>query len=282
MTTKKARINEQEDTLEKFNNGGYFNRTGKFINLNYEKIKYSIENTIVYNYVETDKLFRDCDDSVYTTKHCDVEIINKDTFTVAINLVRDNFNPLILNLANRFHPGGGYLNGAAAQEESLCRRSSLPLVIDSKEIKKMYPFPKSGAIYSPKILIIKDNKYNPLDEPIEVSIITAAAPRCSTSKDCIISPDGERLLNKELEAEITRTISTILKIGIIHGHDSIILGAIGCGAFNNPPYHVARIFKSIIDGYEFTAQYKKIIFAILDDHNSGKIGNYKPFIDIFG
>jgi hypothetical protein len=59
MTTKKARINEQEDTLEKFNNGGYFNRTGKFINLNYEKIKYSIENTIVYNYVETDKLFRD-------------------------------------------------------------------------------------------------------------------------------------------------------------------------------------------------------------------------------
>jgi uncharacterized protein (TIGR02452 family) len=285
MTTRNTRAKEQEDTLTKFDKEGYFNIAGKFVDLNYDKIRYSIDRSVVYTHSGLDKLYRSYEyPDPTTSKHCDVEIINEDTFTTAIDLVHKGFNPLVLNLANRFHPGGGYLNGAAAQEESLCRRSSLPLVIDSKEMKKFYPFPLSGGIYSPKILIIKDAEYNLLDEPIEISIVTAAAPRCSRdpkSKDFTTDAVGEKLLNKHLEAELTRTIATILKMGVVQGHDSIVLGAIGCGAFNNPPYHVAKIFKEIIDGYGFTALYKKIVFAILDDHNSGKVGNYKPFVDVF-
>ena len=63
--------------------------------------------------------------------------------------------------------------------------------------------------------------------------------------------------------------------------DSIVVGAFGCGAFQNPPKHIARLFHEVIDEKEFKDKYKLIAFAILEDHNSPRGGNLQPFIEEF-
>ena len=84
---------------------------------------------------------------------------------------------------------------------------------------------------------------------------------------------------------IKNKIRTIFRIGLAHGHDSLVLGALGCGAFRNPPRHVARLFYEVMDELEFKNKYRRIVFAILDDHNAHQShnpeGNYKPFADEF-
>lgn len=88
-----------------------------------------------------------------------------------------------------------------------------------------------------------------------------------------------------VEQVIEQKIQTILGIGLVSGHDTLILSAFGCGAFRCPPLHMAEIFKRVIESEEFRGQFKNIVFAIIDDHNSRKEhnpeGNIKPFADVF-
>ncbi len=75
-------------------------------------------------------------------------------------------------------------------------------------------------------------------------------------------------------------IRTILRIAMEHCHDALVLGALGCGAFGNPPAQVAKLFHEVFDEPEFKNQFKEVVFAILEDRNSLKnsiTGNYLPF-----
>ena len=84
---------------------------------------------------------------------------------------------------------------------------------------------------------------------------------------------------------IKNKIRTIFRLGLIHRHDSLVLGALGCGAFCNPPRHVARLFHEVMEEQEFKNRYRRILFAILDDHNAHQRhnpeGNFKPFVEEF-
>ena len=84
------------------------------------------------------------------------------------------------------------------------------------------------------------------------------------------------------EAEITLDkMRTIFRIGLDHGHDSLVLSALGCGAFPNPPAHIAKLFHQIIEEPEFKNKYRLIDFAILDGYRTGLShnpeGNLLPF-----
>lgn len=72
-----------------------------------------------------------------------------------------------------------------------------------------------------------------------------------------------------------------MRIAAIHNHDSIVLSAFGCGAFRNPPKHMAELFHSVFLEKEFLNKFNNIVFAIISDHNSGKEhnpeGNFLPF-----
>ena len=81
----------------------------------------------------------------------------------------------------------------------------------------------------------------------------------------------------EEDAALTKNkMRTMLRIGLLNGHDSIVLGAFGCGAFHNPPKHIARLFHEVIDEKEFKDKYKLIAFAILEDHNSPEVETCNP------
>jgi uncharacterized protein (TIGR02452 family) len=93
------------------------------------------------------------------------------------------------------------------------------------------------------------------------------------------------MIKDHLIEGIKNKIRTILRIGLENGHDSLVLGALGCGAFSNPPKHIAKLFHEVLDEVEFANKYKYIVFAVLEDHNSKKAhnpeGNFLPFYNEF-
>lgn len=213
---------------------------------------------------------------------------NDDSIHCGHQLQQEGYNPVVLNLASRRNPGGGVKNGSRAQEESLFRSTNLFLSMyryaeyaenyGLEKSKFQYPMPvRFGGIYVPDATVFragaKDN-FALLDTPYYMSFVAVAA---------INHPDLDRNGNIcEEDAALTKNkMRTMLRIGLLNGHDSIVLGAFGCGAFHNPPKHIARLFHEVIDEKEFMDKYKLIAFAILEDHNSPRGGNLQPFIEEF-
>ena len=92
---------------------------------------------------------------------------------------------------------------------------------------------------------------------------------------------------EESKPQIAAKLKSVLCSAAIHGHDSLVLSAWGCGAFKNPPFGQSKLWREILfDDKEFEGKFKKIVFAIFDDHNTGKphnpMGNYLPFLERFG
>eukprot|EP01080_Neovahlkampfia_damariscottae_P012443 gene12443-6195_t len=219
-------------------------------------------------------------------KETKILIIEGDCMDVGIYLKNKlKKNPSVLNMASDKCPGGGYRGGSGAQEENLHRRSNLYQCLEdpdnyNPESNWDYPIPLYSGVYSPNVCFIRGNEsigYPFLSEPEYVSIVSVAAVR---------RPELEK--NKEWMTEkyinITKEkIRRIFLITLENGHDSIVLSAFGCGAFRNPPRHVAQLFKEVIE--EFKCHFDIIAFAIFNDHNSGKQhnkeGNVQPFADIF-
>lgn len=219
--------------------------TKKYFNQNRKKIPLSTKYDI-YNLSEPDDINNPSDNKPV------IEILDQDTFTMAINYLDEGLNPLVINMASDFKPGGGVSSGKTAQEEELFRRSNAHLT----HPRNWYPLDIKDVIYSPEVTIVKDSrdKGYKLIEPKIVSMIAVAAIR-----------------NPKLKADYTyknfhynlmlNKIESIFKIGVKHKHDSLVLGALGCGAFHNPPEEVAKIFKIMVDKYG--KYFKKIGFAIL-------------------
>lgn len=105
----------------------------------------------------------------------------------------------------------------------------------------------------------------------------------------VVRPDIDKStgeMMKKYVPVVKGKIRTILRIALDNNHTKLVLGALGCGAFKNPPSHVAKLFKEVLEESEFTGAFEEICFAILDDGNSGRDhnpnGNLKPFADVFG
>jgi hypothetical protein len=195
-------------------------------------------------------------------------------------------------MASRSNPGGGVTTGAGAQEETLFRRTNLFRSLYQfapyaeqygiRRSSNQYPLDRNfGGVYTPDAIYFRESEqkgYALLNEPVNLSFITVAGMNRPD-----LTADG-MIANHHVEP-IKNKIRTIFRIGLVHGHDSLVLGALGCGAFRNPPRHVARLFHEVMDEPEFRNRYRRIVFAILDDHNAHQKhnpeGNFKPFAEEF-
>lgn len=241
----------------------------------------------------------------YNTKF---DCVNEDCVDVAYNLIREGLNPAILNLASNVHPCGGYDEGTSAQEESLCYASTLSQSLyqfgntkkkyfkdaNVMHIPNVYPMDKNyGGIYSPNVNFFRNNidKYYTLREnPFNCSVISVASlsnrQKNEWTNDESIYFDNNGLLTKEgIEIESNK-IRTIYRIALDNNHNSLVLGAFGCGFYNLNTNQVAYLFKNILDEPEFKNKFKKIVFAIFEGKGSsrkvvGKEGKFKVFYDIF-
>ncbi|KAI9699062.1 MAG: hypothetical protein M1836_003251 [Candelina mexicana] len=225
-----------------------------------------------------------------TTPGTRIRILNADALDVAISLsesptpTKDKKPVCILNMANASHGGGGWLKGALAQEEALCYRSSLSFTLK----RKFYPLPEVSGIYSPSVIVIRQNLAaghalldlnRPDDLPV-VSVVSVAAMR-----DPPLTSDGREYARREDRELMKEKLRMVLRIAGFNGHRRLVLGALGCGAFNNPKEEVVRCWREVFDEGEFGGGWwESVVFAVLDgsggEGEGGDVhgdGNYGVF-----
>jgi uncharacterized protein (TIGR02452 family) len=186
-------------------------------------------------------------------------------------------------MASHKRPGGGYLSGAGAQEENLFRRTNYFQFLEPSLHRPAaihYPLPEFGGIYSPAVTVFRGAEadgYPWLEQPAPMSFVAVAA----YSRPPLVRQGGRQRIQAPWDQRTKDKIRLALEIGLAHGHNAIVLSALGCGAFANPPAHVAELFlETIVEG-GFRYAYRHMLFAIIDDHNAGRghnpEGNLAPF-----
>ena len=178
----------------------------------------------------------------------------------------------VLNFASSTSPGGGVETGASAQEECLCRVSTLyPCLKTRTAWEKFYaphraahnPLHNDDIIYTKDVMVLKDDDYNVLSSPFRVDVITCAAPNLRESPSNRYNRnDGEAVHvgpEKLLELHVKRA-RKILSAAAANGAEVLILGAFGCGAFRNDPAVVAAAYQQALP--QFLNHFKTIEFAV--------------------
>jgi len=226
----------------------------------------------------------------------EVRVDGRDCLETARDLAAYDQPPAVLNMASRRNPGGGVRDGSGAQEENLFRRTNLLRSLyqfvpyaDEYEVPAnseghRYPIEReSGGIYSPPAWVFRSSEadgYAFLADPYKAAFITVPAiPRPDT-----YSQHGGLRLTDQMARATRRKIRAILRIGATNGHPDLVLGAFGCGAFKNPPRHMAELFRETLSDPEFDGVFRSVVFAILNDHNAARPhnprGNYLPFKEV--
>jgi uncharacterized protein (TIGR02452 family) len=187
-----------------------------------------------------------------------VEVTGESTLAAARRLGGD---VAALNFASARSPGGGFLNGAQAQEESLARASALYHCL--RAAPEFYAYHRAHreltytdrVIYSPRVPVFRDDRGELIGEPYLVSFLTAAAP----NRAAMAGNQPERL--GEVPAVLARRARRILAVAAAHGHRRLVLGAWGCGVFGNDPAAVAGIFAGALADCPW---FDRVTFAVLD------------------
>lgn len=92
-----------------------------------------------------------------------------------------------------------------------------------------------------------------MEDPYNVAVVSCAALNLDERYAIKLTADGHV---PQVALDITRCkIRTIFRIGLLHGHDALVLGAFGCGAFHNPPAEVARLFHEVMEEEEFKCKF---------------------------
>lgn len=269
--SKNYRVEIANKTLEIIKNG-FYDYKGKKIDIEKE-LKESIENTFTIAPNDWDTILKNPIENKFET-----EIVIKNCSTIEAIVQEKNGKICVLNFASAKNPGGGFLGGASAQEESLARSSNL-YETQIKD-KAMYDFNKKQSsflysdymIYSPNVLFWNDDNGEYFQQPLVADVITAAAP----NKGAMLQHNRKEEI-AEIEDILKKRMDKVLAIALKQNSDTIILGAWGCGVFRNEPKDVAQLFKEII-AEKYTRAFKKIVFAVFD--NSEKKSNFKHFEDV--
>ncbi|MFC4633428.1 TIGR02452 family protein [Dokdonia ponticola] len=201
------------------------------------------------------------------------EVVEETTIQGILRNVSEGYtNPMCLNFASAKNPGGGFFNGAQAQEESIARSSGLyPCQMSAFEFYETHRAMKScmytdGMIYSPEVPIVRKDNGELLDSPVFSSIITSTAVNTGVVKRFEI----ERM--SEIEGIMRKRIDKVLGLSAINNHTVLILGAWGCGVFQNDPQMIAHLFSELLKT-TYKRVFEKVVFSIYSKN--------KKFIEAF-
>src|SRR5262245_7868793 len=211
-------------------------------------------------------------------RHATQIVVQNETTLAAARRLTVNHRTVALNFASAKNPGGGFLSGSEAQEESLARSSSLYACLDGRS---MYPFHRRHGdplytdyvIYSPAVVVFRDQDGTLLETPFTCSFLTAPAPNAGA----VLQRDPTRV--DELRRALRSRINKVLSVAVAQGYDTIILGAWGCGVFKNDPRDVVAQFQAALTG-DFAGAFRLVCFAVLDRSVSGIV--IAPFAQAFG
>jgi uncharacterized protein (TIGR02452 family) len=254
--TKRSHLGEMgHETLAVLQAGCYDSPSGKRVHIAQE-VEYARTNSRLYR---PDEFPDGMPAPLAGPNGTVIEVTEESTLAAARRLEAEN--PCCLNFASARHPGGGFLSGARAQEESLARASALyPCIVQMNE---MYSFNRARKtclysdymIYSPRVPVFRDGEGTLLETPYFTSFLTAAAVNAGALHD------DERPL---IEPVMRQRTEKLLRAMHHQGHATLVLGAWGCGAFRNEADTIARIFADLLHpGGVFHNVFGHAVFAIL-------------------
>ncbi len=221
---------------------------------------------------------------------CNYSVKNQDSFAAAQEIINGYYYQndksakpvLVLNFANSINPGGGVIRGAKAQEEDLCRKSTLYASLTSLGAEPFYmihrkeytPLASDAMILSPNVEIIRDNNNQLLTQSVVVSVLTCAAP--------IAFQRGE-MTEDEYEALLYHRIQSVLHTAVYYRYQYLVLGAWGCGAFGNDAKQMSDLFYRAFKEIRYNSHtekdlFRKVVFAV---HSSKNLYNLKSFQENF-
>ncbi|MFI5897068.1 TIGR02452 family protein [Actinoplanes sp. NPDC051513] len=197
-----------------------------------------------------------------TTRTATVEVTGESTLEASRRLGGD---VAALVFASARSPGGGFLNGAQAQEESVARASALYHSLRAAE--EFYTYHRAHAdltysdrvIYSPRVPVFRDDRGKLLAAPYVVSFLTAAAP----NRAAMVTSQPQHL--HSVPGILRRRAARVLAVAAAHGHRRLVLGAWGCGVFGNDADEVAEAFAGAIGECPW---FEHITFAVLDKQDA--------------
>lgn len=202
----------------------------------------------------------------------DISLEDADCIEVALRLKEGEgrMRPLVLTMTDDREVGKGVIFGVGTQEESLWRRTALCVT----QKQEFYPLGRE-AIYSPGVPVLRRSErdgYRWYDVPKVLDFVACPGIRMPE----LVEPEGD--LKEADKEELAERVRLILRVAATKGHDAVILGAMGCGAWGNPPRAVARVFAKVLP--EFQGVFKQIVVAILNTSGRGEI--MRAFEDVFG
>ena len=201
----------------------------------------------------------------------------------------------VLNFASATNPGGGVIKGSSAQEEAICRCSTLyPNLKEQRMWNQFYaphrrahdPLHNDDCIYTPGVVVFKSDTDYPQLMPEEkwysVNVLTCAAPnlreRPSNGMNSGDGDDAVHISREELQTLHEKRMRRVLEIAWAKENEVVILGAFGCGAFRNPPAVVAQAMKTVVQ--EYRKKFETIEFAVYCSTQYDT--NYRVFQQILG
>jgi uncharacterized protein (TIGR02452 family) len=275
MTNRNERARIAAETVQILSAGSYAAPSGKTVSI-LPELNHSINESRLFSPGQLAKIA-----AVESARHATprIRVINCTTLSAAQKLHTAYGEERIglLNFASARNPGGGFLSGSQAQEESLARASGLYASLNRMtDYYQANRWSKSALytdhmIYSPRVPVFRDDTDRLLDEPWSVSMITAPAVNAGVVRS------RERENVGRIREVMSRRIAYVLALAAHHGHDALVLGAWGCGVFANDPREVTELFAGYLLGQgQYSQAFAEVVFAILD--RRGDI--IRPFAEI--
>lgn len=195
-----------------------------------------------------------------------IEVVNETTLQGVAHVVAGHGEDAVaaLNFASARNPGGGFLNGMQAQEESLARSSALYVsLLQALPFYEGHRASRSllysdAMILSPRCPVIRDDDGKLLVNAYCISFITSAAPNAGA----IATQRPDEL--PRIETTLRRRAALVLALAASQGYRQLVLGAWGCGVFRKDPRRVARIFAELLRSEDWAGRFEHVRFSVLD------------------
>ncbi|MFC3798903.1 TIGR02452 family protein [Cohnella sp. GCM10012308] len=265
------------DTLQ-YMQQGYYSLNGEQVDIA-DKQKYAEDQSVLVTPERAEAAVRSIRvDMVGPLAECSV--VNVATVKAILNLVESGKEHVgVLNFASAKNPGGGFLNGAMAQEESLAASSGL--YGTQLRHERFYKANRAcgsmmythHAIYSPDVVFFRDEKFILLPKPITASVLTLPAVNYG---QVVLKGEDTELALRVMKERMRIALALFAK----NGDKNLILGAYGCGVFRNDPVKVAGWWKALLVEEGYGSLFEHITFAVLDGSKNGFC--IKAFEDAFG
>ena len=246
---------------------GYYEVNGTRVDIR-EQQEDSVKRSFLLTPEQGEQILKKWETGSKTEKKAAVlTTLNCSAVDAILRLTSEGKSAAVLNFASAKNPGGGFINGAMAQEESLAASGCLykTQLAHEEYYEKNRAFRSmmytDHAIWSPDVVFFRDGRFRLMEKPVTASVLTLPAVNM-----------GQVLLKGEDEAEaekvMRRRMGLSLAVFAEQGCGHLILGAYGCGVCRNHPEKIAGWWKELLEG-DFAGVFQTVIFAVLDRSAAG-------------